>query len=87
MNILSEAHYLSQHYWQYVIRHLAAQFFQCVGICKIGSLEDENAAVDPLFKVKEVLGLRVLASSIMPIIVSVNTNSANDDRRKMMCYR
>lgn len=67
----------TREYWQCIIRYLAAPFFHCVGTCKMGSLEDDSAVVDPLLRVKHVPGLRVLDSSIMPKIVSVNTNAAS----------
>jgi choline dehydrogenase len=55
------------------IRHSAGTYFHPVGTCRIGT--DELAVVDPLLRVRGVLGLRIADASVMPTIVSANTNS------------
>lgn len=66
----------SRNYWLCVIENVAVPFYHAVGTCKMGSIDDHTAVVDPLLKVKGTTGLRVIDSSVMSKIVSVNTNAA-----------
>jgi choline dehydrogenase len=50
-------------------------WFHPVGSCKMGIGED--AVVDPQLRVRGMFGLRVADASIMPRIVSANTNAAS----------
>lgn len=47
--------------------------YHAVGTCKIG--QDENAVVDENLRVRGVDGLRVMDCSVMPTLVSSNTNA------------
>jgi choline dehydrogenase len=50
-------------------------WFHPVGSCKMGIGED--AVVDPQLRVRGLSGLRIADASIMPDIVSANTNAAS----------
>ncbi|XP_033354421.1 glucose dehydrogenase [FAD, quinone]-like [Bombus vosnesenskii] len=62
-------------YWQCVTRFYASTIYHPVGTCKMGPNSDPTAVVDPRLRVYGVTGLRVIDGSIMPIIVSGNTNA------------
>ncbi len=55
------------------IRKMAGTIFHPVGTCKMGS--DDMAVVDERLRVRGVQGLRVADASIMPKIISGNTNA------------
>lgn len=61
-------------YWLCAIEYLLFPFYHVVGTCKMGSADDCSTVVDPWLRVNGILGLRVADSSVMPKIVSVNTN-------------
>lgn len=56
------------------VRDNATGFFHPAGTCRMGAPGDPRAVVDPSCRVRGVDGLRVVDASVMPSIVSVNTN-------------
>jgi choline dehydrogenase len=49
--------------------------FHPVGTCRMGRAEDSTTVVTPDLRVKGIDGLRVMDASIMPRIISANTNA------------
>lgn len=66
----------TRQYWLCAIRNVATSFYHPVGTCKMGPADDHGSVVDPALNVRGVQGLRVVDGSVMPKIVSVNTNAA-----------
>lgn len=62
-------------YWDCYARNIAATTFHPVGTVKMGPDSDRNALVDYRLRFKRINGLRVVDASIMPVIVSGNTNA------------
>ena len=65
----------SDDYWGCFIRHYSSTIYHASGTCKMGKAGDPTAVVDPQLKVYGIEGLRVVDCSIMPNIVSGNTNA------------
>jgi choline dehydrogenase len=58
-----------------LVRNAAQTAFHLCGTCKMGGELDPMAVVDPLTRVRGLVGLRVADASIMPSIVSSNLNA------------
>ncbi len=56
------------------VRDAASSFFHLSGTCRMGA--GDETVVDPELRVHGVEGLRVADASVMPTIVSSNTNAA-----------
>ncbi|KAH3811964.1 glucose dehydrogenase [FAD, quinone]-like [Dreissena polymorpha] len=65
----------SDDYWKCIVRQLAYTVYHPAGTCKMGRKDDPTAVVDPQLRVKGIKGLRVADASIMPNVISGNTNA------------
>ncbi|XP_063388680.1 glucose dehydrogenase [FAD, quinone] isoform X1 [Cydia fagiglandana] len=65
----------SDKYWECMIRQFTATVYHPVGTAKMGPFWDPEAVVDDELRVYGVKGLRVIDGSIMPVMVSGNTNA------------
>ncbi len=59
---------------QYARQHSKTDYHP-VGACKMGDADDERSVVGPDLRVRGLDGLRVVDSSVMPRVVSSNTNA------------
>jgi choline dehydrogenase-like flavoprotein len=62
-------------YWECIIRHFTYSYYHDTGSCRMGPPEDPWSVVNHELKVYGVKGLRVADASIMPEIITGNTNA------------
>ncbi|XP_031636377.1 glucose dehydrogenase [FAD, quinone]-like isoform X4 [Contarinia nasturtii] len=65
----------SDEYFKCYIDYMATTVYHPVGTCKMGPNSDKKAVVDSRLRVHGIENLRVADASIMPVIVSSNTNA------------
>ena len=66
----------TEEYFKCLVYMCSFTVYHPVGTCKMGPKSDPQAVVDPTLKVHGVKRLRVIDASIMPKIVTGNTNAA-----------
>ncbi|XP_052871024.1 glucose dehydrogenase [FAD, quinone]-like [Anopheles cruzii] len=67
--------YDSDGYWECYVRYMTFTTYHPVGTAKMGPDGDVDAVVDSRLRVRGVGRLRVIDASIMPLLVSGNTNA------------
>lgn len=67
--------FLNDAYWECATRHYTSTIYHPVGTAKMGPYKDPTAVVDPRLRVYGISNLRVADASIMPMLVSGNTNA------------
>ena len=72
---VSPYEYNTDEFWRWYIRHVAVTIYHPVGTCKMGAAEDSTTVVDSRLRVKGVKNLRVVDASVMPKVISGNTNA------------
>lgn len=60
-------------YFDFICAHSKTSH-HCAGTCRMGS--DSEAVVDPRLRFNGIVGLRIVDNSIMPTVISSNTNAA-----------
>jgi len=65
----------SDEYIRFALRRGAVTVYHPVGTAKMGAADDTTAVVDPQLRVRGITGLRVADASVMPTVISGNTNA------------
>ncbi|XP_060076748.1 glucose dehydrogenase [FAD, quinone]-like [Ylistrum balloti] len=65
----------SDAFWACYIRHYTMSLAHATSTCRMGSVDDKTAVVDPLLRVKGISGLRVVDASVMRNLPGGNTNA------------
>lgn len=65
----------SDDYWECYIRHLTLTMYHPVGTCKLGDYDDDSTVVLKDFQVKNIEGLYIVDSSILPKAPSANPHA------------
>jgi len=72
--VVAPLEYEDEEHWRAHIKKSVETIYHPVGTCRMGS--DGSSVVDPQLKVRGLSNLRVADASIMPRIISGNTNAA-----------
>lgn len=75
LSVCSEYKFQTDDYWRCFIRQMAYTVYHPAGTCKMGAADDKTAVVDTQLRVRGIKGLRVVDASIMPTVISGNTNA------------
>ena len=75
LSVCSEHKFQTDEYWRCFLRYMAYTVYHPAGTCKMGKSSDKTAVLDPQLRVKGIKGLRVVDASVMPVVISGNTNA------------